>query len=199
VSSPALLPPRERPTPLEDINPRVRPELADAVSMALEIDQESRPHDANEFAEALRKGARGIDPVSDTAPTAHLGTRAGTRVLPALPADDSPTEATRARQLTPREPVPPRVRLEQTPARGGPTARQRAATATTQAPPKRRRRGRRALVLLLMLAFFVVVVAAAAVIATDTSNTVVHFRKVIAHDVQDAINQVHNLINKYTK
>ncbi len=55
------------------------------------------------------------------------------------------------------------------------------------------------MILLGMLLFFVAVVAAAAVIATSTSNTVVHFRKVIATDVQDAINQVHDIINKYTK
>src|SRR5262249_9026562 len=75
----ALMQQRERPTPLGDLNPRVGPELAEAVFMALEIDQRARPADAKQFAEALRRGAHGISPVIDTAPTAHLGTRAATR------------------------------------------------------------------------------------------------------------------------
>jgi hypothetical protein len=55
------------------------------------------------------------------------------------------------------------------------------------------------MIVLAMLLFFVTVVAASAFIATSTSSTVVHFRKVIATDVQDAINQVHDIVNKYTK
>jgi hypothetical protein len=43
------------------------------------------------------------------------------------------------------------------------------------------------------------IVIAAVVIADSSSSTVVHYKKVIAHDAQSAINQVSDLINKYTK
>jgi hypothetical protein len=46
---------------------------------------------------------------------------------------------------------------------------------------------------------FVAVVAAAITISASTSNSVVHFRKVVAKDAQSAINQVQNLVNQYTK
>jgi hypothetical protein len=42
---------------------------------------------------------------------------------------------------------------------------------------------------------FTAAVAAAVVISTSTSNTVVHFRKVVGHDAQSAINSVRDLIN----
>jgi serine/threonine-protein kinase len=197
LSELTLMQQRERPTPLEDLNPRVPPQLADAVSVALEIDQESRPADAMLFAEALRRGAQGIDPFDDATPTSHLGTRAATRVLPTRDADEHRTAATRIapRPAQGRQTAPPRVVLEPAAGRGR-GARQQ----PTEAPAPRRRRGaRRFLVVMLLLLFFAVAVAAAAVIATGTSNTVVHYQKVIANDVQSAINTMHDLINKYTK
>jgi serine/threonine-protein kinase len=194
LSELALMQQRERPTPLEDLNPRVQPQLAHAIAMALEIDQESRPRDAGVYADAIRKGAQGIDPVDDAAPTAHLGSRSATRVLPTRDAAADQTAATRiaSRQTAAREAAPPRVQLEPLPAR---RSRERA----PEPQPRRRRRGRRFLVVLLLMLFFAVTVGAAVVIATGTSNTVVHFQKVIASDVQDAITQMKNLINKYTK
>ena len=53
--------------------------------------------------------------------------------------------------------------------------------------------------LLALLAVFALVVIAAVVISNSTSNTVVHYQKVIAHDAQSAISQLQSLINKYTK
>jgi predicted outer membrane protein len=50
-----------------------------------------------------------------------------------------------------------------------------------------------------VIALFVGVVAAAIAISAGTSRSVVHFRKVVAHDAQSAINQVQNLVNQYTK
>jgi hypothetical protein len=43
------------------------------------------------------------------------------------------------------------------------------------------------------------IVIAAVTISNSTSNTVVHYKKVVANDAQSAISQVQNLINKYTK
>ena len=53
---------QEGPAPLDQLNPRVVPELALAVSLALAIDQEDRPADAIAFAETLRQGASGLSP-----------------------------------------------------------------------------------------------------------------------------------------
>src|SRR6201987_907460 len=60
LSELALKQQRESPIPLESLNPRVPIELADAVAMALAIDQESRPANAMLLAEAIANGARGI-------------------------------------------------------------------------------------------------------------------------------------------
>ena len=43
------------------------------------------------------------------------------------------------------------------------------------------------------------IVIAAVLIANSTSNTVVHYQKVVAHDAQSAITQLQSLINQYTK
>jgi len=40
---------------------------------------------------------------------------------------------------------------------------------------------------------------AAVLIANNTSNTVVHYQKIVSHDAQSAINQLQALISKYTK
>ena len=50
-----------------------------------------------------------------------------------------------------------------------------------------------------VLAVLALIVIAAVTISNSTSNTVVHYQKVVAHDAQSAINQLPNLINKYTK
>jgi serine/threonine-protein kinase len=70
LSELALKQQRESPKPLDDLNPRVSRELAQAVAMALALDPESRPADAVTFADGLRNGLRGLAPVSAAAPTA---------------------------------------------------------------------------------------------------------------------------------
>ena len=52
---------------------------------------------------------------------------------------------------------------------------------------------------LLIAVLFVGVVAIAITLAASTSNNVVHFKTVVAHDAQHAIKQVQDLVNKYTK
>ena len=45
----------------------------------------------------------------------------------------------------------------------------------------------------------VAAVVVAVAIATSTSNKVVHFRTIVGHDAQNAIDQVKSQVNKYTK
>ncbi len=93
---------RQAPIPLDRLNPRVSPELAEAVSLGLALEKEERPADAILFADALRDGLRGIPPAS--APTAAHGATAATRLL----ADDGRNEApaTAATRVAPRTSAP---------------------------------------------------------------------------------------------
>jgi serine/threonine protein kinase len=184
---------RESPAPLDQLNPAVTAELAQAVGLALCIDKEGRPADAILFADALRNGTHGIAPLPSTAPTAHLGTSAATRVLTNRQPATSATrvaqrQATGAeRQATP-VPAVPRARRE--PVR--PAARERPAR-------KQRSTGRRFMVLLALILVFVGAVAAAIIIASGTSNTAIHLRQVVGHDVQSAVKSLQDLINGNTK
>ncbi len=51
----------------------------------------------------------------------------------------------------------------------------------------------------MLLLVFGAAVVVALVIANDTSNNVVHFRTVVGHDAQSAINSLRSLVNRYTK
>jgi serine/threonine-protein kinase len=209
LSELALKQQRESPTPLHQLNPQVPRELADAVMMALSIEAIGRPDDAILFAETLQDGARGISPFDDGTPTRHLGTSAATRVLPRGPAGELPTAATRVARprgrdaasavpAVPRTPKP----VRQTPVRYDPAPplafeRDTAAAAAAGAPRRRggaARAARRAFIVVLLLMVFVAAVVIAVVLATSTSSTVVHYRKVVASDVQSAIRSVESLI-----
>jgi serine/threonine-protein kinase len=198
LSELALMQQRELPTPLAELNPRVPPELAEAVAMALEIDQEARPVDAAQFAKAIHDGARGLPPVNSDSPTMHLGTKAATRILPS---QDVPTAATRVAPRPPNGPrtsrhaVPPRATMEPTARRGS----ERATAADARAPSRTRRGFRRFLAVAFIALVFVAAVVIAVTIATSTSSTAVQVKHVVANDVQTALNDVHNFINQFTK
>src|SRR5690348_11137062 len=80
LSELALKQQREAPPPVDELNPHVPPELADAVGLALALDQEDRPANASLLAEAIAAGARGIEP-APAARTRKLDGTAATRVL----------------------------------------------------------------------------------------------------------------------
>jgi hypothetical protein len=103
---------------------------------------------------------------------------------------DPPTPATRApRQVPARRPTRQEAAAAYT--------RQ---TAAEQHAPARSGRGfRRLMAVLALLGVLALIVIAAVTISNSTSNTVVHYRKVVARDAQSAINQLTAIINKYTK
>jgi serine/threonine-protein kinase len=194
LSELALKQQREAPVPLDQLDPRVPHALAQAVAMSVAIDQRARPADALELAESIQDGARGIPPVG--ADPAEFATSAATQFLD----DGEPTAATR---VTPR----PAPRTAQTRAarqvepRRAPR-RVEAGYERRVAPPAPERSGkgfRRFMAVMALIGVFALVVIAAVVIANSTSSTVVHFQRVVAHDAQSAINQVKDLINKYTQ
>jgi serine/threonine protein kinase len=191
LSELALKQQRESPIPLDELNPDVPPTLAQAVALSLAIDQRDRPQDAGQLAQLLQDGARGAGP---SPPTRGFATGATRVVAP-------PTGATRVSRPDP--PTPATRVPRQVPARR-PTRQEAAAAYTRQTeaehPPAQSGRGfRRMMAVLALLAVLALIVIAAVTISNSTSNTVVHYRKVIAHDAQSAVNQLTDIINKYTK
>jgi len=191
---------REPPMPLEDLNPRIPAELASAVGLALSLDQEERPANAMLFAEAITNGARGIEPAGYEARTNRLGGTSATRVLsggaPTAQTQVAPrTSATgraapvRARQLEPRRPAYPPSTADY-----GPDTRSVGAERSGGS-----RAARRFFAFLAVVILFVAAVAVAVTISASTSSGVVHFRKVVAHDTGNAVQQFQNLVNQYTK
>ncbi|MGH2889738.1 MAG: hypothetical protein ACRDNJ_08920, partial [Solirubrobacteraceae bacterium] len=67
-------------------------------------------------------------------------------------------------------------------------------------PPQPSGRGfRRLMAFAAMIAVLAVIVIVAVAISDSTSNTVVHYRKVVAHDVNSAVSQIQSIISQYTK
>jgi eukaryotic-like serine/threonine-protein kinase len=205
LSELALKQQRQAPAPVDELNPRVPPELADAVSMALALDQDERPDTAQLFAEAIAAGARGVEPSPNGSRGRNLGGSATTRVLsgqgtPTAPTRVAPRSAPgtgrtaaqprQVRQLEARRPAypPPMAGYGPDEARHAPTRRSGGSRAA-----------RRFFAFLAIVGLFVAAVAVAITIAASTSNNVVHFRKVVAHDTNSAVNQLQRIINQYTK
>jgi eukaryotic-like serine/threonine-protein kinase len=205
LSELALKQQRESPIPLDELVPEVPHALAQAVAMALSIDQHARPATAIELAEALRDGARGVAPPG--AENANFATSAATQVTDGRPTAatrlsgpvPAPAPATPSRSTRPTRPLTPReVPARQAPRRAAAPANRRQA-APERAPQRSGRGFRRLIGFLSLLAVLALIAIAAVLIANSTSNTVVHYQKIVAHDAQSAINQLQSLISKYTK
>jgi serine/threonine-protein kinase len=199
----ALKQQREVPPPLDDLNPEVPPQLAVAVERALALDPRDRFQDAEELREALVDGARGIGPAATTrvAPATEA-TRALRRdtgathvVRPAGP----PTAASTAARA-PRAPRAPRPAPAGAGAPVGPRTDVPAARAAGRAAPQARRRGRmrRTLGTLLVL-LLLGAGAVAAVVATSNSSDAVRLRRVVYDQVNQAVDQMQQLIEDNTR
>ncbi len=190
----ALKQQRELPPALHTLHPEIPLSLSQAVDIALSLDKHQRPSDAMVFAQALKDGLRGIEPAttafaSTDAPTSHLPTTGATNVMPGtaptqLRREDATAATRMARQGTqPRRGAPPR-RWEPPP----------------RAPKRRGRRFMRLLILLILLAaVFVAAVIVAVELSSSSNSTAIQFKNVIAHDAQQALNSLRNLIGGYTK
>ena len=187
---------RDPPAPLDELNPRVPPELADAIELALALDKEERPANAMLLAEAIANGARGIEPAGYETQTRRMGGTAATRVL----SGGVPTAQTR---VAPSAGAPARARqLEPRRAAYPPPVGDYGPAEARRAPAERSggsRAARRFLAFLAVVVLFVAAVAVAVTISASTSSNVVHFRRVVARDANDAVQQFQSLVNKYTK
>jgi serine/threonine-protein kinase len=195
LSELALKQQRESPAPLDQLNPRVSGELAQAVAIGLSLDKEARPADAVSFGESLRDGLRGVPPLATMAPTVSVGAGAATHLLPR---EESPTAATRvaSRSASARRGATGSTRV---PAARSDRHPRDQSTRSAPVKTKGNRALRRFLVLVALALVFTAAVAIAVTIATSTSTQVVHFRTVVAHDTQSAINQIRGIVNQYTK
>lgn len=203
LSELALKQQRELPLRLDDLNPDVPATLAKAVSMALALDPESRPADAAGFERALRDGARGLDPVGATDPTAHLpaGT-AATRVLGRGETQDrTAVRAAPQRRQAPRE-VPAR-RPARAAAAGGAGAAAAGRRGQPAAAPARRRGGagrtlRRLLALLLVFGL-VAAGTAVAIVASGSGDDAVRIKRVVSDNARGVVRELRDLIDSNTR
>jgi eukaryotic-like serine/threonine-protein kinase len=203
LSELALKQQREPPPPVDEVNPHVPPELADAVALALSLDKEERPASAALLSDAIASGARGIEPVQDSR-TRNLGGTAATRVLSGRRAPTAQTRVATGPATGARGPATARTRqLEprRAPAYPPPDGAY-GPEAARRAPAQRsggNRAARRFFAFLAVVLLFVAAVAVAVTIAASTSSKAVHFRRVVAHDTHSAIQQFQDLVNQYTK
>lgn len=217
LSELALKQQREAPLRLEDLNPSVPPTLSRAVATALALDPGGRYADAAQFERALRDGARGVDPVASTDPTAHLpaGT-AATRVLrggaaaaagaaagaaAASAAGRDATAATRAQQQPQRRQPPPQVAARR-PASAAPAAaprpgsRRGAGASAAAAPPRKKGRAARRFVALLAIFLLIGAGTAIAIIGTGNRDQAVQTKRVVSDTARDAWQQLRDLIDQ---
>jgi serine/threonine-protein kinase len=173
---------REVPVPLDAVNPAVPPTLARAVARALAIDASARYPNAIAMADALRAGARGVEPPPAEVPDAAT---AATRMMTAR--QRPPTEATRL--------MPPREPTQVTPSHPRPPVR--ADRRAARAPA--RRRGARLRALLMTVLVLAIVGLVVALLAPDQFTSEPRLRSVTASDPQEAIDEVRDLINDNTR
>jgi serine/threonine protein kinase len=178
----ALKQQREEPAKLDTIVAAVRPELADAVAIALALDPRERYSTAREMGRALSDGANGIAPGERRAPARSTPATQATSVLGSPQRSSAPTRAVATR------------RPRQGPAR---TAPPRAPASRPAKTPARRGRGRLLGLLLGLLALALVIVAV--VLITTPAQTKVVLRNVVYSDVQRATSALQQLVSENTK
>jgi eukaryotic-like serine/threonine-protein kinase len=179
----ALKQQQETPAMLDTLVAAVRPQLADAVAIALALDPRDRYQSAHEMGRALSDGANGI------APEERPGSAAETAATSLLVRDRAPGDATRRRgageAVVPRRPRPG-------PARGA------AVPEPYPARAPRRRRGR-GLLLALVVALALAAAIIAAIVATAPGPTRVLLRNVVYSDVQRTATALKQLVSENTK
>jgi eukaryotic-like serine/threonine-protein kinase len=180
----------EAPAMLDTLVAAVRPELADAVAIALALMPRDRYQNAREMGRALSDGAHGIPPQERHAAAAPAGATESTSVL----AREQPvTAATRQQPAPGGAPVVPRR------PRPGP-ARTSGDVQPAAAPPRarERRRGRGLVLGTLLVLVLAAVIAAVVIIATPTQTTI-KLRHVVYSDVQRTAGALKQLVSENTK
>jgi eukaryotic-like serine/threonine-protein kinase len=186
----ALKQQQEEPATLDTLVGAVRPELADAVAIALALDPRDRYKTALEMRHGLSDGARGIAPGEP-----RRATRAG-RVPPATQATSVLASARRS-----SSPAGTSVRDDRVAARRprpGPSRQAALAHAPGAAAASPRRRSSRLLATLLALLALVLAVVAVVVLSAPAPTKVV-LRDVVYSDVQQASAALKQLVSENTQ
>jgi eukaryotic-like serine/threonine-protein kinase len=179
----ALKQQQEEPPTLDTLVAAVRPELADAVAIALALDPRERYATAREMGRALTDGFHGIAPVE------HRGQARGAPV----------TQATSVLSRgSRREPAPARGAVAPRQPRPGPARQAAPAPARVATAPRRRGRGRLLGLLLGLLALALVIIAVL-LMALPASQRGARLRNVVYSDVQQATSALKQLVSENTK
>ncbi len=195
----ALKQQQEEPPLLDTLVAAARPELAEAVAIALALDPRDRYRDAREMGRAVSDAQRGIPPMepgaggtgrASTARPRHA--TAATSLLAAGAAGAGAGGATaRTRALTRGGNVAPRQ------PRPGPAPRRDEPVAAASAG-RGSSRGRRLFVTIFALLLIVVVIVAI-IVATAPTPTKIMLREVSYHDVEQTSAALQQLVNQNMK
>ena len=178
----ALKQQQEEPPTLDTIVAAVRPELADAIAIALALDPRERYSTAREMRKALSDGAKGIAPGERQAPPRGTPATQATSVLASARRTSAPAGAVATRR--PR-PGPPRAK------------------APLVQPPKAakasRRRGNNRLVITVLALLALALAIVAVVLISAPAPTKVVLRNVVYSDVQQAASALKQLVSENTR
>jgi serine/threonine protein kinase len=178
----ALKQQQENPATLDTLVAAVRPELADAVAIALALDPRDRYRTGHEMRRALHDGGRGVAPSDRPVPTAATKAIPMTRATTVLAAGRG------------REAPQPAVATRR-PRQGPPRAR----TAPAAQSPRARSKGKARLAGLLLGLLALVLIVAAVVVLSRPAATEVRLRNVIYSEVQKAAAELRQLVTENTK
>jgi len=189
----ALKQQREAPAFLHELVPEVPEALSHAVDRALALDPRARYESAEAMSEALREGARGIEPPEPATtigepPTTIGGPATGaTRV-----ASGGPTTGVQPRQ--PRQPREPR------PGGAPPTPLPPEPRRTARPERSQRRQGRLRRTLGTLAAVVLIGTGlGVAYVATQDSGSAVQLRDVVYDQVDKAVDELRSLVENNTK
>jgi serine/threonine-protein kinase len=187
----ALKQQHEAPPLLDSLVAAVRPELGEAVAVALALDPRDRYQTAREMGRALSDGMNGISPVEADRGPENAPPTSATSVLGAVGRRGTRATQRGATEVTPRQPRRGAPRRQAAPGASAQPASQAAPR------PSHRRRNRLLGALLALLVIVVVIVAA--VVATAPSTTKVVLRNVVYSDVQQAASALKQLVAENTR
>jgi len=178
------------PPPLHEVDRAIPRPLSLVVARALEREPADRFPDAASMEQALSRAMRGIAPPEPTAATRALDRTEATRLLDGTSVT---TPLARTQATAPR-----RRRLE--PIAEPPRRPARAAAAPPAAAPRRRPRSAwRAIRTLLLLAILAAVAAGAYVLVSESGQRGVQLKEQIQGDVNQAVQEIQDLINENTR
>jgi serine/threonine protein kinase len=178
------------PPPLHEVDPAIPRPLSLVVARALEREPADRFPDAASMEQALSGAMRGIAPPEPTAATRALDRTEATRLLDGTSVT---TPLARTQATAPR-----RRRLE--PIAEPPRRPARAAAAPPVAAPRRRPRSVwRAIRTLLVLVILAAVAAGAYVLVSESGQRGVQLKEQIEGDVNQAVQEIQDLINENTR